>query len=201
MRRAGRSNVRPRASERGTTLLEVLVAVAAAGSAAALAQRPARAATDAAAFAGLVGEARALAAITVGSTPGGGGGATIGVVTTATGDVATLYAYRPIAGAQHQPVAAAGAPSFTAAGLALLAGGALVRPPFALFFSPSGHVSAQAPFLVGSDAALEREPACAAQTGIAIAFLDGVHDQGHALGCEAAQLDLATSIALDAVTR
>jgi type II secretory pathway pseudopilin PulG len=204
MQRAGRSNSGPRSAERGTTLLEVvvlvaLVALAAAAGGAALAQRPAQATTDAAAFAGLVSEARALAAITVGSAPGDGSGATIGVVSTANGVVATLYAYRPIQGAVHGPVRAANSvPLMAGSTLAVAQNGTRVNPPFAFFFSPSGHVSAAVPFTVGSNPALAGEPACPAATGIVIAFLDGVHDGAHVLSCEAAQLDLTASAALPA---
>jgi prepilin-type N-terminal cleavage/methylation domain-containing protein len=186
-------------AERGYTLIELtvvvaLVALAAAFGCAALAGQPARAAGTAASFAGLVNEARALAANTGDGSPGGATGASIGVVREGTMYVATLYAYRPIAGSAQVPVAQVRtAPLRTTTALALVQNNRLREPPFALFFSASGHAAAQAAFTIGSDAPLAVEPACPLVTGIIIAFRDGVHDRAHALSCEMAQLDVNAS--------
>jgi prepilin-type N-terminal cleavage/methylation domain-containing protein len=192
-----------RSDERGLTLIEVVVAAAlvvlvAAFGAASLSARPAQAAMSALTFAGLVREARALAAVTADGSAQAGSGATIGVTSDASGSVATLYAYRPIQGALHEPVAVARAPLRSAASLAIVDGGVLRGPPFALFFSPSGHVSSGIPYTVGVDAPLAAEPACPLQTGIVIAFRDGAHDQAHALSCAMARLDVQTSVPLGA---
>lgn len=188
------------ASEAGLSLIELVVAVAiialAAGMAfESLAARPAQARTTAAAFAELIAEARALAAVTTATTPGGGSGATIAVVRDATGFTATLYAYRPIAGAARQPQRAATPPLHAMTEIALVADAAAVEPPFALFVSAAGHISAQAPFTVGSDAPLAREPGCP-PAGLVIEFADGVHDRAYAVSCEMARLDLDTSVPL-----
>lgn len=188
----------PRRGESGTSLIELIVVVAIVTLAAgfgfeALAQRPAQARAGAVAFAGLVSEARALAAITGDEGVTGGSGATIGVVRTGDEYVATLYAYRPIAGALRAPIAVTNAAPFrTPTAIAIVQANRLIEPPFALFFSTSGHASAQAAFQVGVDAPLAAEPACPLQTGILIAFIDGVHNQAHALSCEIARLDLDT---------
>jgi type II secretory pathway pseudopilin PulG len=180
------------------TLIELCVTVAivalAAGSCCeTLAQRPAQARSSAAAFAGLVREARALAAVT-GDPTAGGTGASIGVTRDGDNYVATLYAYRPIRGATVTPQAVSNPPPLrTSTDLAIEASGSRSEPPFALFFSSSGHVSAQTGFTIGSTPALATEPACPLQTGIVIAFIDGVDDQAHPLTCEMAQLDLDTS--------
>jgi hypothetical protein len=178
------------------TLIELVVTVAiltiAGGCGyAALAQRPAQARSTAVAFAGLVTEARALAAITGDPTLGGGSGASIGVVRDGDAYVATLYAYRPIAGARGAAVtSAASLPLRTTTELALDAGTGLVEPPFAVFFSASGHASAQAPFRLGVDPPLAAEPACPSRTGILVAFLDGVAGAAYPISCEMARLDL-----------
>jgi hypothetical protein len=162
----------------------------------ALAGRPAQASTAAAAFAGLVSEARALAAVTGDGSSAGATGATIGVVRDGDTYVATLYRFRPIAGAAQIPVAATDtAPLRTSTELALEQDGGLRAPPFVIFFSASGHASSQAPFTVG-DAPLGAEPACPLESGIVIAFRDGVHDRAYPLSCEMAQLDLDTSLPL-----
>jgi hypothetical protein len=41
---------------------------------------------------------------------------------------------------------------------------------------------------------LAAEPACPPQTGILVAFIDGVHNQAHSVSCEMARLDLDTSV-------
>jgi prepilin-type N-terminal cleavage/methylation domain-containing protein len=186
-------------AERGFTLIEMVVLVAivslvAGFGYAALAQRPAQARTSATAFAGLVSEANALAAITDDAGAGAGSGATIGVVRDGDQYVATLYMYRPILGAKHLPSASPHAPPLrTTTDIAITQGGRSLEPPFALFISPAGHASVQVPFTVGIDASLAAEPACPLPTGILIAFIDGVHNQAHALSCELAQLDLDTA--------
>jgi prepilin-type N-terminal cleavage/methylation domain-containing protein len=185
-------------SEFGFTLIELVVTVAIVALAAGLAceglaERPAQAHVTAVAFAGLVREARALAAVTA-DPAAGGTGATIGVVRDGDRYVATLYAYRPILGAARAPVAVADAPLQTATALALLSPTATAEPPFALFFSSSGHASAQSAFTVGVTPPLATEPACPLQSGIVIAFRDGVHDQAHSVSCEMARLDLDTSV-------
>jgi prepilin-type N-terminal cleavage/methylation domain-containing protein len=188
----------PGGAELGLTLIELVVTVAIVALAAGLgyeglAQRPAQARSTATAFAGLVREARALAAVTADPNDGGTG-ATIGVVRDGDQYVATLYAYRPIQGASRAPVAADAPPLRTTTGLAIANGSATVEPPFALFFSSSGHASAQAAFTVGVSPPPATEPACPLQTGIVIAFIDGVHNQAHPLSCEMAQLDLDTNV-------
>jgi prepilin-type N-terminal cleavage/methylation domain-containing protein len=185
-------------AERGLTLIELVVTVAIVTLAAgfgyeALAARPAQAHGTAAAFAGLIREARALAAVTADPTAGGTG-ATIGVIRDGDRYVATLYAYRPMLGAARAPVAVADAPLRTATELAIVSGNTTVEPPFALFFSSSGHASAQSAFTVGVTPPPAAEPACPLQSGIVIAFIDGVHDQAHSMSCEMAQLDLDTSV-------
>lgn len=185
----------PAGSERGATLIELVVAVATIALMAGLAfetlaQRPAQAASAAVAFAGLVAEARALAAITA-DPAAGSTGATIAVVRDGDAYVATLYAYRPVRGALRTPLPAAGTPPLrTSTALAIVAGNGQLAPPFALFFSASGHASARAPYTLGVDAPLADEPACPLETGIAIAFIDGVHNQAHPISCETAQLEL-----------
>jgi type II secretory pathway pseudopilin PulG len=177
------------------TLLEVvvLVAIVAIVSAlgyAALAQRPAQARSTAVAFAALVAQARALAAITGGPD---GSGASIAVIREGDDYVATLYAFRPILGAGRAPVAEPNTPPLrTPTALELVQPNGPIEPPFALFFSASGHASAQAPFRVGVDAPLAAEPVCPLETGIVVAFIDGVHNQSHSISCEMAQLDLDT---------
>lgn len=184
--------------ERGTTLIELVVAVGVVAIAAVacfegLAQRPAQARSTAAAFAGLVREARALAAVS-GDPVGGGTGATIAVVREGDQYIATLYTYRPILGAVTVPVAAPNsAPLRTSTSLAIEHDGALAGPPFAVFFSSSGHASAQTAFTIGLTPPLAAEPACPLHSGILIAFIDGVHNQAHAISCEMAQLDLDTA--------
>jgi len=191
-----------RRGELGFTLIEMVVLVAivaliAGLGYAALAQRPAQAHSTAAAFAGLVAEARALAAITGDAVATGDTGASIAVVRDGDDYVATLYAYRPIHGASQLPVAAPNTPPLrTTTELAIVQAHGAVEPPFTLFFSASGHASAQAPFTIGVDAPLSVEPACPLETGIIIAFIDGVHDQAHPVSCEMAQLDLDTSYAV-----
>jgi prepilin-type N-terminal cleavage/methylation domain-containing protein len=190
----------PGHAERGLTLIELVVTVGIIALAAGLgyeglAQRPAQAHAAATAFGGLVRSARALAAVTADPTAGGTG-ATIGVVRDGGEYIATLYAYRPILGAARAPVAVAEAPLRTSTDLAVVSGTANVEPPFALFFSSSGHASAQTAFTVGVTPPLATEPACSPQTGIVIAFIDGVHNQAHPVSCEMAQLDLDTSIPL-----
>jgi hypothetical protein len=180
------------------TLIELVVTAAIVALAAgfgyeALAERPAQAHATAIAFAGLVREARALAAVTA-DPAAGDTGATIGVVRDGDRYVATLYAYRPILGAARAPLAVAEAPLQTATALALVTPTATAQPPFALFFSSSGHASAQSAFIVGVTPPLATEPACPPQSGIVVAFIDGVHDQAHPVSCEMAQLDLDTSV-------
>jgi hypothetical protein len=51
----------------------------------------------------------------------------------------------------------------------------------------------QAPYTVGVDVPLALEPDCPLRTGIIVAFIDGVHNEGHTLSCESAQLDLDAS--------
>ncbi len=187
--------------ECGMTLIELVVAVAivaiAAGSCyEGLAQRPAQARTTAEAFGGLVREARTLAAVT-GDPLSGGTGASISVVRNGDKYIATLYAYRPIAGAATAPVRAVNTPPLqTPTELAIADAGELIEAPFALFFSASGHVSAAGGFTIGTSAPLAAEPPCPLRTGIIIAFIDGVHDQAYVLSCELAQLDLETRITL-----
>ena len=185
-------------SELGFTLIELVVTVAIVALAAGLgyeglAERPAQAHATAVAFAGLVREARALAAVTA-DPAAGGTGATIGVVRDGNRYVATLYAYRPILGAARAPVAVAEAPLQTATAVELVSPTATAEPPFALFFSSSGHASAQSAFTVGITPPLAAEPLCSPQAGIVIAFRDGVHDQAHPVSCEMAQLDLDTNV-------
>jgi prepilin-type N-terminal cleavage/methylation domain-containing protein len=191
----------PAAGERGSTLIELVVAIAIVALMAgfafeSLAQRPAQAAATAVAFASLVAEARALAAITA-DPAAGSTGATIAVVRDGDAYVATLYAYRPVRGALRTPVPAAGTPPLrTSTALAIVGGNGRLAPPFALFFSASGHASARAPYTIGTDAPLAQEPACPLETGIPIAFIDGVHDQAHPISCEMAQLELDVSAPL-----
>jgi hypothetical protein len=178
----------------GELVVSLAIAAIAAGSCyEGLAERPAQARSTAEAFAALVREARALAAVT-GDPAAGGTGASIAVARAGAEYVATLYAYRPILGAAAAPVAAPDTPPLrTMTDLAIARDGTLVEPPFALFFSASGHVSAQTAFTIGTSAPLAAEPACPLETGIVIAFIDGVHDQAHPISCEMAQLDLDTS--------
>jgi prepilin-type N-terminal cleavage/methylation domain-containing protein len=191
----------PGHGEHGLTLIELVVTVAIVALAAGLgyeglAGRPAQAHSAAVAFAGLVREARALAAITA-DPAAGGTGASIAVVRDGDAYVATLYASRPILGAMLDPVAASAAPPLrTSTALAILSANRLVEPPFALFFSASGHASAQGGFTLGASPPLAAEPACPQVTGIVIAFIDGVHNQAHPISCEMAQLDLDTSVPL-----
>jgi type II secretory pathway pseudopilin PulG len=192
----------PARGERGSTLIELTVAIAivtlvAGAGFESLAQRPAQARSTAAAFAGLVTEARALAAVTGDPTTGNGSGASIAVVRDGDDYVATLYAYRPIRGAANGPVKASNTPPLrTTTELAIVGPGGRLAPPFALFFSVSGHASAQAAYALGADAPLAVEPACVLDTGIVIAFIDGVHDQAHRISCEMARLDLDTSASM-----
>jgi hypothetical protein len=174
-------------------VLLAIVAIAAGLGCEALTQRPAQARATAIAFAGLVAEARALAAITADPGQNGGTGASIAVVRQGDDYVATLYADRPIAGALRTPLAVADTPPLrTTTALALIDANGSRPPPFALFFSASGHASASAPFTIGVDAPPAAEPACPVATGIVIAFRDGVHDRAYPISCEMAQLELDT---------
>jgi hypothetical protein len=187
--------------EAGTTLIEALVtaaliALAAGFGCAALASRPAQAVTTATAFAGLVTQARLLAAANGGA---GAGGASIGVVAEGGVDIATLYVFRPIRGSANVPLAARNVPPLrTPTQLGVVVDGALRGAPFALFFSPSGNASAAAPYTIGSDAPLAAEPPCPLRTGIAIAFIDGVANRADPLSCKLAQLDLGTRLSVGA---
>jgi len=78
----------------------------------------------------------------------------------------------------------------------IVIGGTRSGPPFALFFSASGEAGAAVPFTVGVDAPLAAQPACPAQSGIILAFDDGVRAHGYALSCAFAQLDVDTPVAL-----
>jgi prepilin-type N-terminal cleavage/methylation domain-containing protein len=190
----------PGAAERGTTLIELIVVVAivsllAGLGCASLAQRPLQARSTAVAFASLVAQARALAAATA-DPAAGASGASIGVTRDGDAYVATLYAYRPVAGGRG-PVAVADSPPLrTFTKVAIVTAGGLREPPFALFFASSGHLSAQAPYTIGVDGTLAAEPACPLASGVGIAFVDGVDNQVHPLSCEMAALDLDTSAAL-----
>jgi prepilin-type N-terminal cleavage/methylation domain-containing protein len=192
-----------RRGERGFSLVEVIlvvgiVALIAGLSAATLRQRPAQARTTALAFAELVAQARALAAVSATGTLAGGSGATIAVTRDASGSyIATLYAFRPAAGAAQQPVRDPRAlPLRTATAIDIVTGGTRSGPPFALFFSASGAAGAAVPYTVGVDAPLAAQPVCPAQTGIVLAFDDGVHTHGYALSCAFAQLDVDTPVTL-----
>jgi type II secretory pathway pseudopilin PulG len=201
MRRAGHPDAD---GEFGFTLIELVVFIAIvtilAGTAfATLAQRPAQARSTAIAFAGLVERARALAALTGAAEPGDGSGATIAIVQDGGDTVATLYRYRPIHGAAQLPLIAGDTPSLrTSTTLDLVQVDTRIAPPFALFFSPSGHVSVQAGYRMDSGVTLASEPACPLETGIVIAFIDGVHDQAYPLSCEIAGLDLTLPHAVNA---
>ncbi len=191
----------PGSAERGFTLVELLVTVAivilVAGLAfESLAARPAQTRATAVAFAQLIAQARALAATSAGSGVAAGSGATIGVVRTGSGVTATLYAFRPMSAAADQPVRAANAPPLqTTTPVALEIGGALLEPPFALFFSASGDASAAAPFTVGVDAPLSAEPPCSVATGIVLEFGAGQQSQAYALSCQMAILDVDAPLA------
>jgi len=179
-------------AERGTTLIELAVVVALLAIAcgvgyATLAQRPAQARTTAIAFAALVAQARARAAV----NEVAGGGTSIAITSTGGQTIATLYLGRPIRGNAQAPIVAPNVPPLrTTTIVTLTSGGNAVGPPFTLFFSASGHASAAAPYALDSDAPLALEPVCPAKTGIIIGFRDGVDDQTHAISCELARLDL-----------
>jgi type II secretory pathway pseudopilin PulG len=196
-----RRRLTPDASEHGFTLIEtvVLVAILAIMGAVgygALAQRPAQARSSAVAFAGLVVQARALAAVTDDGV-GGASGASIGVVPDGADEVATLYAYRPIRATAQVPVAATNTAALRLpTTLAIMQGTAALRAPFALFFSASGHVSVQPGYRIGTDPPLDEEPVCPIETGITIGFIDGVADRAYPLSCALATFDLDHSRAL-----
>jgi type II secretory pathway pseudopilin PulG len=59
-------------------------------------------------------------------------------------------------------------------------------------------VSVQAGYRMDSGVTLASEPACPLETGIVIAFIDGVHDQAYPLSCEIAGLDLTLPHAVNA---
>jgi prepilin-type N-terminal cleavage/methylation domain-containing protein len=187
------------ANEHGFTLVEILLVAALAALAAglgcaALAQRPAQARSAAVAFGGLVAQARALAAVT-GDATTGETGATIGVTRDGDTYVATLYSHRPMRDAAAPPAVAANvAPLRLTAEPELVAAGGRREPPFAIFISAAGHASALGPYTVGIDAPPAAEPVCPLASGIVIAFIDGVHDQAHALSCVMARLDLTTEL-------
>jgi hypothetical protein len=170
-----------------------ILAIVAGGCYETLGQRPAQARATAVAFAALVADARALAAVT--GDASGGTGATIAITREGEFSVARLYANRPIRGVSASPTRALNTPPLrTTTKLAMLEKNGPVEPPFALFFSASGHLSAYAPFVVGSDPGLAAEPDCPLATGVIIAFIDGVHNGAHALSCELARLDLDTTL-------
>ncbi len=185
-------------AQRGFTLLETTIvagvlALAAACGYETLAQRPAQARSTVVRFAALVDEARALAAVHGDAASGDGTGASIQVVREGDTYVATVYAYRPIAGAAQQPVPEPDlAPLRTTTALTMTQAGVERVPPFAVFFSASGHASARAPYSLGIDAPLVVEPACPATSGLIISFDDGRSIQHHALRCEMAQLNIVT---------
>ncbi len=175
-------------SEDGFTLLETLVVVALIALVAgigveSLAQRPAQARSAAIAFAALVDEARTRAALSA-------DGASIGVTNDDGTSIATIYAGRPMRGAAVPEVVAQTAPLRTPTTLTLVVGAATLAPPFALFFSPAGHVSALGPYRLGTDAPLAQEPDCPPASEITLGFVDGVHDQRYRLSCEMPRLDL-----------
>ena len=137
------------------------------------------------------------------ATTGGGSGATLGFTRDGDTFVARLYAYRPIAG-ESPPVAEPNVPPFrTLTAVALHVDGHDVQPPFALFFSVSGHASALAGFVVNAMPPPAREPACPLETGIVLSFDDSRQIQTYAMSCEMAQLELETtpSVAPAAATR
>jgi hypothetical protein len=147
-------------------------------------------------FAQLVAQARALAAISAVSNDDGGSGASIGIVRDGDVDIATLYRFRPASGAAHQPQAQTDTPPLRlATAITLDVDGAPVAPPFALFFSVAGHVSAQAGFAIGVSPPLAAEPVCPLTTGILLTFHDSHQSQTHALSCELAELDVDATVA------
>ncbi len=186
----------PHSAQAGFALVEVvamvaILAVVAGFAFETLAQRGAQARSTAVAFAGLVAEARALAAVTGADKLDGGSGASIGVVRDGDVYVATLYAYRPVLGASQVPIRQPDTPPLrTLTALALRTAGGVAAPPFALFFAPSGHASAQPDFTVTVSAALATEPACPPETGIVVEFTAANQTAAHAISCELAQLEL-----------
>lgn len=180
--------------EGGFTLIELVVTVALlfmiAGSAyESLAQHPAQVRTSAVTFAGLIADARSLAAVTAG--PDSAGGASIGVVRDGDTYVATVYTYRPVLGAGRQPEPQRNLPPLrTPVAIELGGGTDVTPPPFAIFIGASGHASAKAGFRIGATAALAAEPVCRSELGIVIVFSDGKSVGRHSLSCEMAQLDL-----------
>jgi prepilin-type N-terminal cleavage/methylation domain-containing protein len=175
-------------SERGFTLIELLIVVAlvviiAGVGVESLAQRPAQARSTAVTFAALIAEAGARAALSPDGT-------SIAVTSDAGASVATLYVGRPIRGAAAPAVAERSVPLRTPTTIVLGVGTTAVGPPFALFFSPAGHVSALGAFRVGTGITLAQEPDCPLASGIVLGFRDGVHDQRYTLGCEMPRLDL-----------
>ncbi len=184
-----------RRGERGFTLVEMVVTVGLllviGGSAyASLAQRPAQAHATAVGLRAFVEEARSLAAVTGAAATGGNSGATIGFTRDGDTYVATLYAYRPIAGTTA-PVAQPNTPPFrTRTAIALNLAGRDIEPPFAIFFSVSGHAGAQAGFSVDRSPPPAVEPACSLSTGIVLSFDDTHQTQLHAISCEMARLDV-----------
>ena len=186
-------------AQAGFALVEVvalvaILAVVAGFAFETLAQRGAQARSTAVAFAGLVAEARALAAVTGADKLDGGSGASIGVVRDGDVYVATLYAYRPVLGARHVPIRQPNTPPLrTLTALALRTEGGVAAPPFALFFAPSGHTSAQPNFTIAVSDALAIEPACPLETGIVLEFSAAKQTLVNAISCELAQLDLTAS--------
>lgn len=114
----------------------------------------------------LVVDARAVAQAT-------GSGATIAIASDGNGGfVATLYPYRPIAGAD------------TSAGPVRTLAANVTLAPTAIFISSSGTASASA-WTPGSGT-LGAEPACDGQ--ISLTFSDGLASETHAIPCAQAEL-------------
>ena len=172
----------PRASERASTLLEtILVTALLALLATALAaffvgRKPYALRAAARSLGALVDEARAIA-LTSGS------GATIAVETQpAGGFIARLYPYRPL---PQLPITATAEPVRTLTGsVALGLIGIAAAPPFALFVSSSGTVSAAT--WTPASGTLAQEPPCSG--ALTLRLDDGWFSESHAIPCDDAQL-------------